>query len=259
MLPIVEGVLDSGCLISSLSSIAIHPGESPQPIHAADQLLQLPKPQVATVVGDPAQAHLVRGEYEAAQHWAEQGLGVALAVGNFGAARSAAAIGLIVCWQVGDPGPTARYLDLLERGATSNLEPLSSAVVIEALLAAEAVEQAERYAETAYASAGGHLREAVAALALGDVRLRSSAARLPEAHEWYDRALRLAAALGLRSIAAGAMLGLGELAVARGDMVTAIRLFGEASAVHRSLGLGHYAARGERLLTACQADAHRSA
>ena len=206
-----------------------------------------------------AQAHLVRGEYAAAQHWAEQSLGVALAIGNFGATRSAAAIGLIVCLQVGDPSPNARYLELLERGANSNLEPLSSAVVIEALLAAEAVEQAERYAETAYASAGGHLREAVGALALGDVRLRSSVARLPEAYEWYDRALRLADDLGLRSIAAGAMLGLGELAVARGDMVTAIRLFGEASAVHRSLGLGHYAARGERLLTACQADAHRSA
>ena len=41
VLPIVEGVLNSGCLISSLSSIAIHPDESPQPIHAADQLLPL--------------------------------------------------------------------------------------------------------------------------------------------------------------------------------------------------------------------------
>ena len=49
VLPIVEGVLNSGCLISSLSSIAIHPDESPQPIHAADQLLPLPKPHVSTV------------------------------------------------------------------------------------------------------------------------------------------------------------------------------------------------------------------
>jgi len=49
VLPVVEGVLDSGCLISSLSSIAIHPGETAQPIHADDQLLPLPKPHVATV------------------------------------------------------------------------------------------------------------------------------------------------------------------------------------------------------------------
>ena len=49
VLPIVEGVLDAGCLVSSLSSIAIHPGETAQPIHADDQLLPLAKPHVATV------------------------------------------------------------------------------------------------------------------------------------------------------------------------------------------------------------------
>ncbi len=49
VLPVVEGVLDTGCLISSLSSIAIHPGEIAQPIHADDQLLPLPKPHVPTV------------------------------------------------------------------------------------------------------------------------------------------------------------------------------------------------------------------
>ncbi|MCU1455806.1 MAG: Phytanoyl-CoA dioxygenase [Acidimicrobiales bacterium] len=49
VLPIVEGVLDRGCLISSLSSIAIDPGEAAQPIHADDQLIPLPKPHVPTV------------------------------------------------------------------------------------------------------------------------------------------------------------------------------------------------------------------
>jgi ectoine hydroxylase-related dioxygenase (phytanoyl-CoA dioxygenase family) len=49
VLPVVEGVLDSGCLVSSLSSIAIHPNEIAQPIHADDQLLPLPKPHVPTV------------------------------------------------------------------------------------------------------------------------------------------------------------------------------------------------------------------
>jgi ectoine hydroxylase-related dioxygenase (phytanoyl-CoA dioxygenase family) len=44
VLPIVEGVLDPGCLISSLSSIAIDPGEIPQPIHSDDQVIPLDKP-----------------------------------------------------------------------------------------------------------------------------------------------------------------------------------------------------------------------
>ncbi|HZJ28294.1 MAG TPA: phytanoyl-CoA dioxygenase family protein [Acidimicrobiia bacterium] len=48
-LPIVEGVLDPGCLISSLSSIAILPGERAQPIHADDQLIPLDKPHAPTV------------------------------------------------------------------------------------------------------------------------------------------------------------------------------------------------------------------
>ena len=49
VLPIVEGVLDRGCLISSLSSIGIDGGETPQPIHADDQLMPIPKPHPPTV------------------------------------------------------------------------------------------------------------------------------------------------------------------------------------------------------------------
>ncbi len=49
VLPVVEGVLDAGCLISSLSSIAICAGETPQPIHADDQLMPIPKPHPPTV------------------------------------------------------------------------------------------------------------------------------------------------------------------------------------------------------------------
>jgi ectoine hydroxylase-related dioxygenase (phytanoyl-CoA dioxygenase family) len=49
VLPIVEGVLDAGCLVSSLSSIRIRAGERAQPIHADDQLMPLAKPHVPTV------------------------------------------------------------------------------------------------------------------------------------------------------------------------------------------------------------------
>ena len=49
VLPVVEGVLDDGCLISSLSSIVIGPGETAQPIHADDQVMPLAKPHAPTV------------------------------------------------------------------------------------------------------------------------------------------------------------------------------------------------------------------
>jgi ectoine hydroxylase-related dioxygenase (phytanoyl-CoA dioxygenase family) len=49
VLPVVEGVLDDGCLISSLSSIDIGPGETPQPIHSDDMVIALPRPHPAVV------------------------------------------------------------------------------------------------------------------------------------------------------------------------------------------------------------------
>jgi len=49
VLPVVERVLDPGCLVSSLSSISIMSGETAQPIHADDQLIPLDKPHAPTV------------------------------------------------------------------------------------------------------------------------------------------------------------------------------------------------------------------
>jgi ectoine hydroxylase-related dioxygenase (phytanoyl-CoA dioxygenase family) len=49
VLPVVEGVLDAGCLVSSVSSIRIQPDETAQPIHADDQLMPLAKPHAPTV------------------------------------------------------------------------------------------------------------------------------------------------------------------------------------------------------------------
>lgn len=49
VLSVVEGVLDEGCLISSVSSISIDPGETAQPIHADDQVIGLPRPHPALV------------------------------------------------------------------------------------------------------------------------------------------------------------------------------------------------------------------
>lgn len=49
VLPVVEEILDPGCLISSLSSIAIDPGEVAQPIHADDMVIPLAKPHIPIV------------------------------------------------------------------------------------------------------------------------------------------------------------------------------------------------------------------
>ena len=49
ILPVIEGVLDEGCLISSLSSVSIGRGESPQPIHADDQVVALARPHDAII------------------------------------------------------------------------------------------------------------------------------------------------------------------------------------------------------------------
>jgi ectoine hydroxylase-related dioxygenase (phytanoyl-CoA dioxygenase family) len=49
VLPVVEGVLDPGLLISSLSSIAIGPDEAAQMLHADDQLIPLPRPHVPII------------------------------------------------------------------------------------------------------------------------------------------------------------------------------------------------------------------
>ncbi len=44
VLEVVERVLDPGLLISSLSSIAIGPGERAQPLHSDDQMIPIPRP-----------------------------------------------------------------------------------------------------------------------------------------------------------------------------------------------------------------------
>jgi len=47
VLPLMHHLLGQDCLVSSLSSITIHPGEVAQPIHADDQVIPIPKPHRA--------------------------------------------------------------------------------------------------------------------------------------------------------------------------------------------------------------------
>ena len=47
VLPLMHHLVGTGCLISSISAITIHPGETAQPIHADDQVIPIPKPHRA--------------------------------------------------------------------------------------------------------------------------------------------------------------------------------------------------------------------
>jgi ectoine hydroxylase-related dioxygenase (phytanoyl-CoA dioxygenase family) len=49
VLPIIEGVIGKGSLVSSLSSIAIDPGEVAQPLHVDDAIIPLPRPHVPVI------------------------------------------------------------------------------------------------------------------------------------------------------------------------------------------------------------------
>ena len=49
VLELIEGVLGEQCLVSSLASISLAPGETAQVIHADDQVQPLEKPHIATV------------------------------------------------------------------------------------------------------------------------------------------------------------------------------------------------------------------
>jgi len=44
VLPLVERVLDPGCLLSGMTAIHIGPGERPQPIHPDDLVMTVPRP-----------------------------------------------------------------------------------------------------------------------------------------------------------------------------------------------------------------------
>jgi ectoine hydroxylase-related dioxygenase (phytanoyl-CoA dioxygenase family) len=46
VLPVVEGVLDQECQLSSLTAVAIDPGQAAQPFHADDGSIPIPRPHI---------------------------------------------------------------------------------------------------------------------------------------------------------------------------------------------------------------------
>ncbi len=191
----------------------------------------------------------VRGDYTAAEHWANIALPIAEAIESLAAVRSAAATLLLVRAQRGGPVANAAELARLERGLLSNGDLGSgSEAIVEAMLEHDQVARARSLAEARVARAGGRMREARAALSLGLVALGSGSAELCSAERSFGDALERATACGLRSVQGRARLGLAEVARARGDEAAKVAHAQAAISLLRPLGLDHYAARAARLL-----------
>ncbi|HUI25134.1 MAG TPA: hypothetical protein VL403_03535, partial [Candidatus Kryptonia bacterium] len=205
-----------------------------------------------------AWVYTLKGDYVSASEWAERSLEVAEAIGNVGGKRSAGCVLLIARTQLGQSVSPARYFALMETQMSAVGDfALKINLFIDALLGAGEVKRARRLAELVHAHAGGRLREAMCAVALGDVMQRMGSDHWNDAQRWYDQAVGLAEIIGARSTLAVAHLGAGGLALTRGDQIAGQRHLQAADSLCRTLGLGHYLPRVGHLLA--QTDARAEA
>ena len=121
--------------------------------------------------------------------------------------------------------------------------------VVESFLLLGDVKRAEHLARTAHERAAGRLPALLSMIALGTVALRLGRGHWTDAGRWYERALSMAETLGARSSLAVAAIGLGNLALARGERDTATSHLERGLAICRDLGLGRYQRRAEELLS----------
>jgi len=198
-----------------------------------------------------AHLHLARADYAAAREWADRCLAVAEEISNVPAILTAGAVMLTARAALGEPA--SRYVGLVDHavGAGNHLL-LDARVVVDGFLAVGELNRAQKAAELAHSRAGGRLREALTASALGDVFRARGPADFDAAEQWYGRALEVAEPIGARSAIVAAVLGLGALELARGAPGAAAGRLGETLAICRSLGLVRDATRAEQLLAHVQ-------
>lgn len=193
--------------------------------------------------------HFARGEYAEARRWADRSLEVAEAIGNVAAGRSAAMVALAARLELHEAVVAAGYIDLIEQGFLGRGDmALKSVLAVDVLVMAGEVQRAKNYAEVAYAHAGGRLREAHCAAALGDVMRYLGPDHWQRAADWYAHAISLADMTGARSTLVAAHLGAGELAVARGDRGASTDHLQKALEISLAIGCTRYQLRAERLL-----------
>ena len=206
-----------------------------------------------------AWVHFARAQYGEARRWADTSLEVAEVIGNVATIRTAAALALAARASAGEAVAPSRYLELIEQGYAARSDmAVKCYLVVEAFLAIGEVDRARRFAEIAYGHAGGRLRQAWCATALGDIMLRLGPRHWTEAERWYQQALGLAEAIGARSALATAALGAGELALAQGDEDSGQRSFRQALAIAGEIGFARLQTRAQKLLEACNSPKRRA-
>lgn len=204
--------------------------------------------------------HFGRGEYAEARRWADRCLEVAEAIGNIAAGRSAAMVALAARLELHEAVVPAGYIDLIEQGFLGRGDmALKSLLAVDVLTMTGEPQRAKNFAEVAYAHAGGRLREALCAAALGDVMRHLGREHWEQAADWYAHAISLAEPIGARSTLLAAHLGAGELAMARGDRQVSSDHLQAAVELAQALGCARYRLRAERLLDDANAVMEQSA
>jgi class 3 adenylate cyclase len=192
-----------------------------------------------------AQAYCIRGDYARAKAFADEALALGEQIGNMNVFPAAASVAIIARVELGERFDPAHHVDCIEKGlAAAGFMQLNVRFVTEALIGIDDLERAEHHAETLNEVVGGRLRQALVGVAVGDVMQRRG--RLDRARDAYATARAVAMEIGARSALVGAILGLSEVAVARGEAPDAEDL-ARAQGLCDALRLGRYADRLARV------------
>ena len=192
-----------------------------------------------------AQIHCLRGDYERAKALAVESLAIGEEIGNVNVFPAAASVALIAHAELGQAMDSAHYVDCIEKGlAAAGLVQLNVRFVVEALLGVGDVERAIQQAEVLYGVVGGRFRQTLVGVAMGDAMQRSG--RLDRAHDAYAAARATALEIGARSALVGAIIGLAEVALARGEEPDVVEVT-RAQRLVAEIRLGRYADRLARV------------
>jgi len=215
-----------------------------------DLAVQAPNRTMAiTAAGTLAQLNFACGRYADAKTWVDRCLEAARAIGHVASIHTASAMALATGVELGETVPLAEYADAIEEGLASGGNTLLSIRwIVDALLALNELALAHRFAQMACERAAGRLKEMLTMAALGAAVSRLAPDRWAEAEHWFQRAMDLAQTLGVRSTLAQTLIGMGELAAARGDQQSGVAHVRRALTICREIGFNHYGARAERWL-----------